>query len=94
MSKIEIRESDKENLEGNLYTCYREAGYLCTNLEHARGYLFAFLRREETDWDRFRKITMEELREIIMELGFEECSGRTKDCILTKDSVCFRRAIH
>jgi len=86
---------NKENLESNLYICYRDNGFECTNFQHARGYLFLYSREEEADQEGFCNATEEDLLAVIKEMGFERCEDGTKeDCIkwkLVDKPVCFKR---
>lgn len=94
MSKVEIKREDRENVEKYLFGCYkRNDNYECTNLEYAKLCLFAFGRENDADWERYRKITMGEVLDVITEMGFEKCDSKHKDCVLEGDAICFRRTI-
>ncbi len=85
---------DKENLERNLYICYEDNGFECTNFQHARGYLFALGEGEFADWEGYKNATEEDLLEAIKEMGFKRCEEDTSKCLkwkLTDNPVCFRR---
>lgn len=81
--------ASRENLERNTYVCYEDNKLECTNLEHARGYLFAFGRGPEADWETFRSAPNETILKTIEELGFTKCELSSKCSCCEGD--CFKR---
>lgn len=78
----------KENLTKHFFTCYKDDSKECTNITHAQVYGYIAHRGEDADLDGFVASRGEEVKVVIDEMGFAEC---TSTCSSGKKDTCYMR---